>query len=367
MMTMAIMMVLVMVMMNKHEVSVRTSGYQIMASSKVIKCSIILIVLILMYGLLYMFYYQKNANWSLRVYLEGKEAQKPVNNLTYPAFRHPLAPPYPYPYKFIFNQADKCKGRNPFLVVMVMGDVHDIASRNAIRVTWGNVSLYDLDVVLIFLVGVPKVASNEVQVMLEEENTIYGDIVQQDFMDTYYNLTLKTLMGMEWVMKFCSTASYVMKIDNDMFLKVDYLSHRFLRPDLPLRTNYFTGLIVNNTGPIRDKAYKWYVPKEVYPSKIYPPYCSGPGYLFSADMAKKVYTISQVIRVIPMEDAYTGICLHELKIPPTKSPPGLFNGHWIKYNRCQFHKLITVHHYGKDKLQEIWDDFWGLKTKGCDS
>ncbi|KAM9312047.1 beta-1,3-galactosyltransferase 1-like [Gastrophryne carolinensis] len=355
-----------------NEISARMSGFQMMASSKIFTNCGIFLVLILMYGYGYMSYYQKNGNLvagfrSLYKNLNVMETQRPVNNLTYPAFRHPLAPPYPYPYKFIFNQADKCKGRNPFLVIMVIGEVQDIASRHVIRETWGNVSLYDLDVVLIFLMGLSKVASKEVQMMLEEENTIYGDIVQQDFMDTYYNLTLKTLMGMEWVMKFCSTASYVMKIDNDMFLNVDYLSHRFLRPDLPLRTNYFTGLIVARTQPLRNNAYKWYVPKEVYPNDTYPPYCSGPGYLFSSDMAKKIYTISQVIRVIPMEDAFTGICLYELKIPLTKPPTGLFNGHRIEYDRCRFHKLITVHHYKKAELQKIWNDFWGMKNKGCDS
>ncbi|XP_075061160.1 beta-1,3-galactosyltransferase 2-like [Mixophyes fleayi] len=289
----------------------------------------------------------------------------PVNNLTYPVFQHPLAPPYPFPYKFLINQPEKCKDRNPFLIILVISEIQDIESRIAIRETWGKESNYDVDVLRIFLVGLSKLATDRAQWMLEEESEAFGDIVQQDFLDTYYNLTLKSLMGMEWVVKFCPTASYIMKIDNDMFLNVDYLVHQLLRPELPVRTNFFTGYIVANTKPLRSKAYKWYVPKEVYPNDTYPPYCSGPGYVFSVDMAKKIYDVSQVIRVIPMEDSFMGICLHELKIPPTNPTWGIFNGHRIDYDRCKFKKLITVHHYEKKELRIVWADFWTNRSLAC--
>ncbi|KAM9312045.1 LOW QUALITY PROTEIN: uncharacterized protein PAF06_009940 [Gastrophryne carolinensis] len=277
-----------------------------------------------------------------------QEAQQPVNNLTYPAFQHPLAPPYPYPYKFIFSQSDKCKGRNPFLVMLVLSEVRDIQTRMAIRETWGNESLYDVDVVRIFLLGTINMAMDRLHVMLEEENAMYSDLVQQDLMDTYNNLTLKTLMGLEWVMKFCPTASYLMKIDSDMFFNVDYLVHNFLHPEL-VRTNFFTGAILYGTGPMRWEGYQ-YVPVEGYPHDTYPPFCTGPGYLLSADLAKKKFDIAQVIRVIPVEDAFMGICMYELNISLTEPPPGLFNGYWEDYHHCRFHRLITVHHYGADKL-----------------
>ncbi|XP_075199219.1 beta-1,3-galactosyltransferase 2-like [Anomaloglossus baeobatrachus] len=294
-----------------------------------------------------------------------QKTNKPVNNLTYPVFKHPLAPPYPFPYKFLINQPDKCKNRKPFLVIMVIGQCQDLESRHTIRETWGNVSIYDVEVVMVFLVGLPRIASERTQNVLEEESETFGDIVQQDFMDTYYNLTLKTLMGMEWVTKFCPSASYVMKIDNDMFLNVDYLIHNVLYPDLPVRTNYFTGVIVKNTGPMRSKAYKWYIPNEIYPNNTYPPYCSGPGYVFSADMAKKIYDVAQEIRVISMEDAFMGICLYELQIPPTEPPRNVFNGHKIQYNHCKFRKVATAHHYHGQELRRLWADFLAKKSQKC--
>ncbi|XP_063302440.1 beta-1,3-galactosyltransferase 2-like [Pelobates fuscus] len=279
--------------------------------------------------------------------------------------RHPLIPPYPYPYKFLINPEDKCAKRNPFLVLLVPVRCHDIITRNAIRETWGNENNYkDVEVVRVFLVATSPLRPKAVQQMLEEESEYYGDIIQQDFLDTYYNLTLKTLMGMEWVAKFCSSASYVIKIDSDMFLNVEYLIHQVLRPELPVRTNYFTGQIYSNTGPLRNKAYKWYVPPEVYPNNTYPPYCVGTGYVFSVDMTKKIYDIAQVITAMPMEDVFMGICLYELNTPPTE-PPGYIFNRYDEYDRCTFHKLVAIKLEENNKLPKLWQDFWTNKTLGC--
>ncbi|KAM3926122.1 beta-1,3-galactosyltransferase 2-like [Leptodactylus fuscus] len=266
--------------------------------------------------------------------------------------------PYPYPYKFLINQHKKCLTRSPFLVLLVVGESHDVKARDTIRTSWGNVSNYgDVDILRIFLVGISPVMTRPVQKLLEEESTIYGDIVQQDFLDTYNNLTVKTLMGMEWVTKFCPNASYVMKVDNDVFLNVNYLVHQLLHPELPPRSNYFTGFLVRYTGPIRDKNSKWYVPEEVYPGDTYPPYPSGPAYVFSSDMALKIYKVAQEIVVFGVEDAFMGICLYRLNILPTNAPKNVFHGDKIEYNPYTFCNLVMVHHYKDNDLLNIWEDF----------
>ncbi|XP_075061161.1 beta-1,3-galactosyltransferase 2-like [Mixophyes fleayi] len=326
--------------------------------SQILKYILLVLIFILISG--YLSYKNITEN-----HLKVKVKKTPVNNLTYPAFQHPLAPPYPFPYKFLINQPEKCKDRNPFLIILVASEIQDIEARNAIRETWGNKSNYDVDVVTLFLVGISKLGSDRVQWKLEEESEAFGDIVQQDFLDTYYNLTLKSIMGIEWVVKFCPTASYIMKTDNDMFLNADYLVHRILHPELPVRTDYFTGYIVENAKPYRSEKSKWYVPKEIYPNDTYPPYCMGAGYVFSVDMAKKIYDVSQVIRMIPMEDVHLGICLYELKIPLTSSTPNKFNVKMIAYNRCKFKQLVTVHSYKKEKLRSVWEDFWGKRSLAC--
>ncbi|XP_069464879.1 beta-1,3-galactosyltransferase 2-like [Ambystoma mexicanum] len=283
---------------------------------------------------------------------------------TKPTTRHPLIPPYPHDYKFILNEPDKCKPEAPFLVILVIGNANDYQARHAVRSTWGNESnVPGVSVIRLFLTGIAP----RVQKMLEEESATFHDIIQQDFLDTYNNLTLKTLMGMEWVAKHCPNASYVMKIDNDMFLNVDFLVHNLLIPGIQVRRNYMSCNIVRNAEPQRTRGYKYYVPKEVYPRNKYPPYCSGPGYVLSGDLAKKIYDVAQTMQLINMEDCFTGLCMVALKLNLTIPPKGVFNGHHIEYDRCRFSSLITVHHYSPQRLMEIWPDFQSRNVSECET
>ncbi|KAM4749178.1 beta-1,3-galactosyltransferase 2-like [Rhinophrynus dorsalis] len=336
------------------------------------RCSKYSIVLLISFSGVY-FFYKTETEFSRNKSLVQSSADHqsipnhgPVLSVSSSTTQHSLVLPYPYPYKFLKNPRKKCQFLKPFLVLMVLVESHDYISRGVIREAWGKESNYrDVTVVTVFLVGLSPTRTAHVQRLMKEENDIYGDIVQQDFMDTYNNLTIKTLMGMEWVMKFCPDASYVMKIDSDMFLNVDYLVHHVLQPGEPIRKNYFTGHIISYSTPIRFKGSKWYVSREIYPNDTYPPYCSGPGYVFSGDMAKKIYDVAQVIRFMPLEDVFMGICLHELKILPTKPPDNIFIGYKVMFDPCQYQKLVMIHHVKKAELLTAWLDFWSKKKSEC--
>ncbi|NXT26074.1 B3GT2 galactosyltransferase, partial [Syrrhaptes paradoxus] len=92
--------------------------------------------------------------------------------------------------------------------------------------------------------------------------------------------------------------------------------------------------------PLRRKTYKWYVPPEVYPNATYPPYCGGPAYVFSADLAVKIYAVAQTLPVINMEDSFVGICLHALGVGVTASPWGVFNMYRVAFEPCRFARLV---------------------------
>ncbi|XP_053149123.1 beta-1,3-galactosyltransferase 2-like [Hemicordylus capensis] len=283
------------------------------------------------------------------------------------ATQHPLEVVYSSNYKFLLNEPNKCQQRTPFLVLLVISEPSDVAKRKVIRQTWGNENLVPgVSILRLFLTGVHPVFGLPLQNLLAEESSLYRDIIQQDFLDSYNNLTLKTLMGMEWISKFCPNATYVMKADSDIFLNVDYMVSQLLQPHLPAKKDYMTGYIYRNTGPMRNKAYKWYVPREVYPNDTYPPYCGGPGYVLSGDLAMKIYQVAQTIKVINMEDSFMGICLHYLGISVTDSPWGLFNMYKKDYEKCTFSRLVVVHHFGPQELLKIWPDFQN-QNKTCNS
>ena len=56
------------------------------------------------------------------------------------------------------------------------------------------------------------------QDQIRNESLLHGDIVQGNFLDSYKNLTYKTVLGHMWVSSFCPQAEFVMKADDDIYL-----------------------------------------------------------------------------------------------------------------------------------------------------
>ncbi|XP_042353572.1 beta-1,3-galactosyltransferase 2-like [Plectropomus leopardus] len=274
------------------------------------------------------------------------------------------------PFPYIINEPNKCtKSRSaPFLVLLIATEARQVEARNAIRQTWGNESVAPaLGFIRLFLLGKNEGELGLLQQrMLEAESRRYHDIIQQDFLDSYKNLTIKTLMGMNWVGMHCPQASYVMKTDSDMFVNTEYLIYKLLRPELQPKKNYFTGNNMRGFAPNRNKNSKWYMPPELYPGEKYPTFCSGTGYVFSGDLARKIYCASLRISRLHLEDVYVGICLAELRIEPTPPPNEFLFNHWrVSYSSCKYSHLITSHGFHPNELLKYWHHLQSNKRNAC--
>ncbi|XP_054609043.1 beta-1,3-galactosyltransferase 2 [Dunckerocampus dactyliophorus] len=269
-------------------------------------------------------------------------------------------------FPYIINEPDKCQKRKaaPFLVFIIATEALDVEARSAIRQTWANESLVSaVGVIRLFLLG-KREGQGVTQRMLQEESRTYHDIIQQDFLDSYYNLTLKTLMGLHWVARYCPHAAYVMKTDSDMFINTEYLIEKLLRPGLKTRTNYYTGRIMENMSPIRDKKNKWYMSEEEYQNPKYPTFCSGTGYVLSADLADKIYRISTRIHRLHLEDVYVGLCLSQLRVKPTEPPSKSLFHHWhVPFTGCKYTHLITSHQIPPKTILKYWKTHQSNKEK----
>lgn len=274
------------------------------------------------------------------------------------------------PFPYTINEPDKCAKKQPemFLVLLIATEARQVEARNAIRQTWGNESIAsDLGLIRLFLLG-----KTEGELGLLQQNTLqaesrrHHDIIQQDFLDYYKNLTIKTLMGMNWVATHCPQASYVMKTDSDMFVNTEYLIYKLLRPELKARKNYFTGSNMRGFAPNRNKNSKWYMPPEVYPGDKYPTFCSGTGYVFSGDLARKIYQTSMTVRPLHLEDVYVGMCLAKLRIEPMPPPNGFLFNHWrVSYSSCKYSHLITSHGFHPNELLKYWNHLQSNKRNAC--
>lgn len=267
----------------------------------------------------------------------------------------------PHNFKFLINEPKKCEGTTPFLVLLISTNHKEFDARQAIRETWGDESIFgDVRIVTLFLLGYST--EPVLNQMVEQESQIFHDILVEDFVDSYHNLTLKTLMGMRWVSSFCPNAQYVMKTDSDIFVNMDNLVFNLLRPNTKPRHRFFTGRVING-GPIRDVHSKWFMSRDLYPDSRYPPFCSGTGYVFSGDMAELLYKTSLHTRLLHLEDVYVGLCLRKLGIQPFQNNG--FN-HWkMTYSLCRYRKVLTVHQISPEEILRIWNDMSNKKHLKC--
>lgn len=265
--------------------------------------------------------------------------------------------------KFLQLPDIDCKQKPPFLVLLVTSSHKQLAARMAIRKTWGReTSVRGQQVRTFFLLGASD-SSDEMDATAKESEE-HRDIIQKDFKDVYFNLTLKTMMGMEWVCHFCPQAAFVMKTDSDMFVNVDYLTELLLRKNKTAR--FFTGYIKPNDFPIRQKFNKWFVSKFEYPWDRYPPFCSGTGYVFSSDVAVQVYEVSESVPFIKLEDVFVGLCLAKLKIRPEElhTKQTFFPG-GLRFSVCRFRKIVACHYMKPQDLLLYWQALESSQEEDC--
>ena len=100
-------------------------------------------------------------------------------------------------------------------------------------------------------------------------------------------------MGMKWAAAFCEQATFLLKIDDDMLFHVykvmNYLDQLLLKKSSSVLKKTMICKINRNASVVRNQKSKFYVSLETYPQDVYPNYCDGPAYLFTADLAKMFY------------------------------------------------------------------------------
>ncbi|CAG01317.1 unnamed protein product [Tetraodon nigroviridis] len=260
----------------------------------------------------------------------------------------------PDTYRYLLNQPAACRTRSPFLVLLVPVAPGEKEARDGVRRTWGAA---DEERLTLFFVGLSE--GGQPQRLLEEEARAHADIIQMDFQDTYQNLTIKTMMMMNWLAVHCPRASYAMKVDADIFVNV-FLLVPHLRSSP--RRGFITGSVITDGVPRRNRSSKWFVSTQQYPEDAFPWYVSGAGYVFSADLAARISWASTHVPMIPLEDVYVGLCLRVLGVRPAYSRSfipfrNLFEVRHLQYDRCTFADLILVNRFKPSELVDIWQDF----------
>ena len=260
-------------------------------------------------------------------------------------------------YNLVLNEPDACRttGGNEtkvFLLVCVFTIHENFEQRKAIRDTWGSQKLIkNKRIVTLFMLA--KSSNDYHQKLVELESKKHGDIIMEDFVDSYFNLTLKTIMTMKWAGQYCSDVDYVMKTDDDMYINYDALIYLLTNPSTP-KEKYFVGSKFSGNAPIRNPKSKWYVPRKMYPNPRYPSFCSGTGYVMSGDIPARAYNVSLRTRYLYLEDVYMGLCMKKLKVRMTGHAGFHIDNQPYKY--CAYKRMITTHGKTITEMYRIWED-----------
>ncbi|XP_036345291.1 beta-1,3-galactosyltransferase 5-like [Rhagoletis pomonella] len=250
------------------------------------------------------------------------------------------------------NQGDDLK-----LLILISSAVNHAEARLAIRQTWAHYGTRR-DVSIAFVLG--RTTNESVSKELSIENFIYGDVIRGNFIDSYTNLTLKTISTLEWVDLHCQHAKFILKTDDDMFINVPKLLQFIDGHSKNKRVIY--GRLAKQWKPIRNKKSKYYVSTDQFSQPLFPPFTTGPAYLLTSDVIHMLYEKCLHQVYLKLEDVFTtGIVAQQLGIKRVHANE--FLNRRIAFNPCNIRKLISVHMVKSNEQFDLWKKLLDKSTK----
>ncbi|KAM6973019.1 N-acetyllactosaminide beta-1,3-N-acetylglucosaminyltransferase 2 [Aplochiton taeniatus] len=244
-----------------------------------------------------------------------------------------------------------------FLLFALKSTPQHFERRQVVRETWGKEAVYEggLRVRTVFLLGSGSMDDTDLSHLLSFEAKHFGDLLQWDFEDSLFNLSLKEHVFYQWSLKNCPNVLYVFKGDDDVFVNTESILGYLQTIQPPESSKAYIGQIISTASPLRDPKSKYYVPVSFYDG-AYPAYAGGGGYIFSGALLGPLYEVSLVIPFFPIDDVYTGMCFQALGIPPTTHPDfRTFDIAQVDRDNICVHKhLLLVHQRSPQQAKRLW-------------
>ncbi|XP_054138249.1 lactosylceramide 1,3-N-acetyl-beta-D-glucosaminyltransferase [Melozone crissalis] len=271
-------------------------------------------------------------------------------------------------YQYLINHREKCQQQDVLLLLFVKSSPENRYRRDAIRQTWGDEkyvrSQLNANIKTLFALGRPTHHEQKTQQQreLELEDQKYQDLIQQDFLDTFHNLTLKLLLQFSWVKAYCRHARFIMSADDDIFIHMPNLIAYLQSLTQMGAQDLWIGRVHRGSPPIRDRRSKYYVPYEMYQWPSYPDYTAGAAYVISNDVAARVYEASLTLNTsLYIDDVFMGLCANKVGIVPQYHV--FFSGEGkAPYHPCIYNKMMTSHGH-VDDLRQLWKQATDPKVK----
>lgn len=276
-------------------------------------------------------------------------------------------------YPLIHNEPNKCNDNQSkpipiFLLIVIKSTTSQFDRRNAIRKTWGNETSVDgVSMRRIFLLA--RSNDEKKELLLAEEVAEYHDIIQGDFQDSFRNLTIKDIMFLRWMKTYCSQVKFIFKGDDDVFVNMQNIIDYVVSFPNDKAKDIFTGSVLYPSPRITDPKSKYYVSSNLWNEKYYPPYVSGGGFVMSSVVAKKIFEAMKILPIIPIDDAFLGVCLKKLGMKPQNHKG--FKSWGVNQPRsrdvCVYREIMTLHKLNSEEMVFMWRKLResNLKTDDC--
>ncbi|XP_017283721.1 N-acetyllactosaminide beta-1,3-N-acetylglucosaminyltransferase 3-like [Kryptolebias marmoratus] len=260
-----------------------------------------------------------------------------------------------------------------FLLLVIKTLPKNYERREVLRKTWAKERMHNGKWIrTIFITGTDGSGFEKKRMnkLLALEHKQYNDILQWDFNESFFNLTLKQILFLEWKNRRCRHVRFLLNGDDDVFAHtenmVEYLQGL---EDNDGSKHLFVGHVIKNAFPVRTRGSKYYIPPQIHRKVAYPPYCGGGGYLLSGYTASVIYNMSKSIQIFPIDDVYMGMCLAaaKLEIEPHVGVKTL--GWYIpsanldKYNPCYMKELLLIHKFSPAEIVIMWHEVHNLKLR----
>ncbi|CAF3066613.1 unnamed protein product [Rotaria socialis] len=231
-------------------------------------------------------------------------------------------------HTFIIDNSNACLNEYVDLVIIIMSKSNNFKTRDAIRRTWASgkdLGIYSsINIKYFFLIDFDEKLSHNMRL----ENNIFHDIIQVELPEQYTLVTQRVLSLIEWSFRYCRTAKYLFKTDDDIFVNLILLL-KFISSLIKTPTNnsfLISDMKIYGYQHIKATAFRqasdpvgirYIVTVDEYPCKLYPTFLSGFGYLISKKARDAIlYAAYQDVEPFRISDVYfTGIIPDYLSIP----------------------------------------------------